>query len=211
MAGIFIFSVCFFSSLIQQLYTEDLLSGRHYSRHWGYTRKWDRENSLSSRSRVGTNRKYGKKEVTRMSYGEECREARRLGSSWWGEGGGGGSLLKKGVRGVPVRWRHLGRDIKGVMVGGMALCGEYKFQVRGTASAKALRQTHAWGSGWRGYSKMHSSLYLIGFTCLSLGFVMAEVTWIQCHLVRYHTGKAHLIPSPESVYHPLGYRGSSGK
>lgn len=37
-----------------------------------------------------------------MSDGEECREARRLGSSWRGEGGGGsggGSLLKKGVGG----------------------------------------------------------------------------------------------------------------
>lgn len=89
-----------------------------------------------------------------MSDGEECREARRLGSSWRGEGGGGsggGSLLKKGVGGGPVGWRRLGRDIKGVMVGGAALCGEYKFQVRGTASAKALRQTHTWGSGWRGW------------------------------------------------------------
>lgn len=67
-----------------------------------------------------------------MSDGEECREARRLGSSWRGEGGGGsggGSLLKKGVGGgacgmAPFGQRHKGGDggwsssLRGVQVPG---------------------------------------------------------------------------------------------
>lgn len=38
-------------------------------------------------------------------------------------GGGGGSLSNEDIRGMSVRWGHLGRDINGVRVGGMALCG----------------------------------------------------------------------------------------
>lgn len=60
-AQISMFSVCL-PPLIQPIGIGNPVSGTHYSRHGGYVREWGRENSLSSRRTVGTDRKYGKKE-----------------------------------------------------------------------------------------------------------------------------------------------------